>query len=57
MPQENSKKRTLLTVGAVILIILAVVMIYRQATLPSETINEHPERIPPKGASAHESKQ
>lgn len=41
-------------VGAVLVICLAVFLIFRQANSPGETINYDYQKIPPKGAGAHE---
>lgn len=44
----------IVVVGAVVVICLAVFLIFRQATSPSETINYDYKKIPPKGAAARD---
>jgi hypothetical protein len=54
--QKKKVNPAILVVGAILVIGLAVVLIFKQVTAPTETINPHPERIPPKGAAGHSGK-
>ncbi len=55
--QKQKVNPTFIVIGAILVICLAAVFIFQQATAPNQSINPHPERIPPKGASAHADKQ
>ena len=36
--------------GVIVIVIAAALIIFKTATAPSETINQHADQIPPKGA-------
>lgn len=50
MSEKKKLNQTLLAVGALVAIVLALVFIYRQATAPTETITD-PKKVIPKGAA------
>ena len=50
---EESTKKNLLILGSIVLILLAGIFIFLQATKPKETINDY-SKIPPKGAGKYD---
>lgn len=55
MPKKKVNP-ALIIAGAILAIGLAAVLIFQQATAPTQTINPDPSKIPPKGAAAREGK-
>jgi hypothetical protein len=48
--KKSKVNPALIVVGAILMIGLAALLIFKQATAPNETINPDPSKIPPKGA-------